>query len=325
MAKLTLTDLTSAYSSITAINANNALIEAAVENTLSRDGSAPNSMNALLDMNSNRVINLPQGVAASDPVTVQQMQDFATADVLTVVPATNVTIADSGGYYTAIDAEGALQELPGLYESVALNEGASLIGIHDASLLYSGSTVEEALAEIRGNPTQSFRTALELATQAEVDAGIDNERAITPSTLANASSVPTVTNGSFTATTTGCTTVPSETVYWSKTVFDSTRSIVHLWAPTSLVGTSNSTGCTMTGIPAAISPTTTQTRFDTYITDDTGFVPSQGLIAVSGTVITFHAPDNDFGAGGGHLSSIGFTTSGFKGPGAGWQCSYIID
>jgi hypothetical protein len=61
MAKLTLTDITNLTNQTTAIaqiNANGALIEAAMENTLSRDGSTPNTMTASLDMNSKSVLNV---------------------------------------------------------------------------------------------------------------------------------------------------------------------------------------------------------------------------------------------------------------------------
>jgi len=62
MAKLTLTDLTQLSSNetaaVTAINANNALIETAVENTLSRDGTTPNTATADYDMNSQQFLNL---------------------------------------------------------------------------------------------------------------------------------------------------------------------------------------------------------------------------------------------------------------------------
>ena len=44
MAKLTLTDIVSGYASTTQYNANNSLIETAIENTLSRDGTTPNQM-----------------------------------------------------------------------------------------------------------------------------------------------------------------------------------------------------------------------------------------------------------------------------------------
>jgi hypothetical protein len=71
MAKITLTDLTSLTNEITAIaaiNANNAAIVAALEKTLSRDGTSPNSMDANLDMNSNRIQNLPAAVDSTEPV-----------------------------------------------------------------------------------------------------------------------------------------------------------------------------------------------------------------------------------------------------------------
>lgn len=58
MAKLTLSDITSGYLSADAYNANNALIEAAFENTLSRDGTVPNGMASDLDMDSFDINNL---------------------------------------------------------------------------------------------------------------------------------------------------------------------------------------------------------------------------------------------------------------------------
>lgn len=68
MAKLTLSDITTVVNAPTSINANSALIEAALENTLSRDGTSPNAMNASLDMNSNRILNLPEPTLATEPV-----------------------------------------------------------------------------------------------------------------------------------------------------------------------------------------------------------------------------------------------------------------
>jgi len=75
LAKLTLTDITSGYAAPATINANNALIETALENTLSRDGTTPNTMSANLDMNSNRVVNLPAPVASTEPVRLVDVQD----------------------------------------------------------------------------------------------------------------------------------------------------------------------------------------------------------------------------------------------------------
>jgi hypothetical protein len=76
MAKLTLTDVTTGYSSATRINANNDLIEAALENTLSRDGTSPNTMSANLDMNSNRITNLAPPASGYDGVRQADIAEF---------------------------------------------------------------------------------------------------------------------------------------------------------------------------------------------------------------------------------------------------------
>lgn len=70
MAKVTLNDVAVLSDSlITAINSNNTAIENAIENTLSRDGTSPNSMSASLDMNSNRILNLPDPATDQEPAT----------------------------------------------------------------------------------------------------------------------------------------------------------------------------------------------------------------------------------------------------------------
>lgn len=72
MAKLTLSDFSSLAnqtSAIATLNANNTLIETALENTLSRDGTTPNTMSADLDMNSNQILNLPTPATDSEPAT----------------------------------------------------------------------------------------------------------------------------------------------------------------------------------------------------------------------------------------------------------------
>lgn len=71
MAKLVLSDLVNLQnesSAVNTINNNSALIEAAIEDTLSRSGTSPNEMNANLDMNANRILNLPLPVADTEPV-----------------------------------------------------------------------------------------------------------------------------------------------------------------------------------------------------------------------------------------------------------------
>lgn len=73
MSKVTLTDLANLQNETTAVNAinsNNSAVEAAFDNTLSRDGTAPNQMSAPLDMNSNAILNLPLPVSNYEPLRV---------------------------------------------------------------------------------------------------------------------------------------------------------------------------------------------------------------------------------------------------------------
>lgn len=64
MSKLNLNNVTSGFAATTLINSNNTAITNAVENTLSRDGTGPNQMNAPLDMNGNMILN------QANPITV---------------------------------------------------------------------------------------------------------------------------------------------------------------------------------------------------------------------------------------------------------------
>lgn len=63
-----LVNLTNQTAAITTINNNNALLTTAINNTLSRDGTPPNQMTAALDMNSNRILNLPAPISNSEPL-----------------------------------------------------------------------------------------------------------------------------------------------------------------------------------------------------------------------------------------------------------------
>ena len=78
MSKVTLTTVSGTGSIQTFannINNNSQAIEEAFDNTLSRDGTSPNEMNANLDMNSYRILNLSDAVSNSEPVTLSQVSD----------------------------------------------------------------------------------------------------------------------------------------------------------------------------------------------------------------------------------------------------------
>lgn len=69
MSKLTVSNINSRYASVAALNNNfNAVVDA-IENTLSRDGTSPNQMEANIDMNDNRIVNLPDPSTDGEPAT----------------------------------------------------------------------------------------------------------------------------------------------------------------------------------------------------------------------------------------------------------------
>lgn len=84
MTKVTLTDLSNLQNentAVSAINANNAAVETAFDNTLSRDGTAPNTMGAAIDMNNNQIYNLPAPSTVNSPA---RLVDVVTNPTITV-------------------------------------------------------------------------------------------------------------------------------------------------------------------------------------------------------------------------------------------------
>lgn len=81
MAKIVLNNVTSGFVSTAALNTAFDAIEVAMENTLSRDGTTPNQMEADLDLNSNDILNVGSlsttelnvgGTSFSDAITSAQ-------------------------------------------------------------------------------------------------------------------------------------------------------------------------------------------------------------------------------------------------------------
>lgn len=105
MSKITLTNLVNLQNETTAvnaINANNATLTTALDNTLSRDGTLPNTMGATLDMNSFNIINLPFPATVNSPARLVDVVTNPTISVPTVgtsgstVGLLNANKTDSG-------------------------------------------------------------------------------------------------------------------------------------------------------------------------------------------------------------------------------------
>jgi hypothetical protein len=215
MAKLELTPLVSAYQAVPALNANNDLIEDAIENTISRDGTSPNQMNAVFDMNSNRIINLGDAVGGTDAVTLQQVVDLVEALVdfdsgQGLLPASIVSIADLAGIYTAINVEGALEEVMTAVLALGQPIGASTVGIDDLAGNYVATDVEAALAEIitifgaTVGPSGASKVGIEDAggfyTASNVEAALQEVKSILAGTGGAATVGSLDTGGFYTAT-----------------------------------------------------------------------------------------------------------------------------
>lgn len=87
MTKITLNpvgNLINATTAETNIDNNFAVVETAMDNTLSRDGTSPNQMEAALDMNSNQIYNLPAPTSNNSPVRVIDLADLATGGTINV-------------------------------------------------------------------------------------------------------------------------------------------------------------------------------------------------------------------------------------------------
>jgi hypothetical protein len=109
MAKIVLNNLNNLnnqHSATNTINNNNDAIETAFLNTLSRDGTTPNEMLADLDMNSNRILNLPAPVGDTEPVRKIDLETVSggsgavvlddLSDVILTTPANNDTLLFNG-------------------------------------------------------------------------------------------------------------------------------------------------------------------------------------------------------------------------------------
>lgn len=206
MAKLVLTDVTNITgaetSAIATLNQNFADIEAALENTLSRDGTSPNTMNADFDLNNNDVLNV--GAIDVNSITIDGVPVFSST--ITAIGNNGwgpdfAVVADgarrvfqlvgwSGGEGTEpTDNVGQYLTTTGYTSTIGLAtdiRGAAGAGTGDMLAANNLSDVASA-ATAFGNIKQAASTTatgvVELATDAETQTGTDTARAITPSNL----------------------------------------------------------------------------------------------------------------------------------------------
>lgn len=109
MAKLTLNSISSGYGSNTALNTNFDLIETALENTLSRDGTTPNTMSADLDMNGNDLLNVGDAIIGGISLAASVAASDADATAAAASAAAALVSETNAGASAMIAADAALE------------------------------------------------------------------------------------------------------------------------------------------------------------------------------------------------------------------------
>lgn len=197
MAKLVLNDIASLEAQASAIqtmNANSAATEVALENTLSRDGTAPNQMLVSLDMNDERIINLAAPINGSDAA---RLSDIASA--LSVDEALIPSFTGNGDKIMSNDENILVwrlpSEIPGLGDLIAANNLSDLaststartnLGLGSAALIATG-TSGATLGLLNGNLTFSGTHALtglvSMSAGATLSGTVDYRLTATPTTI----------------------------------------------------------------------------------------------------------------------------------------------
>lgn len=131
--------------------------------------------------------------------------------------------------------------------------------------------------------------------------------AVSAIAIGNATDAPAVsvngqayadTTGSFTGTLTGVTTIVTGTIHYTQS-----GRLVSLTFPAAMMGTSNATACTVTGLPTALKPARDQCCPIVWFYDNTAVIyDAQMRVQTDGVIVLYKA-----------ASATGFTGSGTKG------------
>lgn len=173
MSKITLSPIGSIpqnpTSAANTINVNNAVIQTAIDNTLSRDGTDPNVMEADLDMNSNAILNLPVPSNDSEPLRLADLKSFnGSGYVLTKDPnkvyAADYGVKGDGGDYTtqgqnAINAAAGLDIVWPVGSIGTKGWTYSPIANESPGLQWSGAGAEQTTFNYIGTPGGYLLTA----------------------------------------------------------------------------------------------------------------------------------------------------------------------
>jgi hypothetical protein len=176
LAKVTLTDIVSGYSAAERLNANFEAIEAALENTLSRDGTTPNQMEAHLDMNGKRILNIASPASPLDParlIDITGLIELTGAEVPAMTGNENKVLQTDGSILFFGDVSpDALPEftdadrgaVPASGTTTAILRGDGWQEPEDLGLVVDDSTYTPAGALNRKSVTLAYDASCEIDT-----------------------------------------------------------------------------------------------------------------------------------------------------------------
>ena len=285
MAKLTLASIISGFGSTSLFNSNFNAIIAALENTLSRDGTSPNSMNADLDMNGHAILNGGATVIEG----AESKGDWVTPTAYDLNNIVYVTVADDASYggasYICREAHTSgtfsTDYLTSNYWQDLAKRGASGAGSGDlisTNNLSDVANAATALTNLGGLSTISSDTTPQLG--GNLDCNGKQVQWSKGADVASAPALPITTDGNY-FDVTGTTTITSiSTIGGSGTIklhFDGAVTLTH--HATTLV------------LPGGANFTTTagdELEFTEYAADSyrcTGYALTSGDSMVGGTIV----------------------------------------
>lgn len=141
---LTLDSLANQQSFLQTLNANFQLIADEFVTCLTRDGQAPNFMTASLDMNSNRILNLPAPTSATDPVRLRDLNGLVNVTnyiipSITGQPAGSVLTTDGTSLFWTNTASSALVKANNLSDLTNVVTARANLGLGTVAVFAVGT------------------------------------------------------------------------------------------------------------------------------------------------------------------------------------------